>query len=124
MKKKSIRFAIFASVAAIMFSSCVTYPVSMSPSSTPVHDKIIGENLGKTEGSDAVYSVLGLWMIGRPDIDSAVKSALAKKNGEALINVRVYETTVWYVLFTRTIVRVEGEAVTFRRTGEKDEKKK
>jgi hypothetical protein len=123
MKKKKVLLTLAAS-AAMMLISCRTTPVSMTSSNTPVHDKVVEENLGKTSGESSAYSVLGLWMIGRPDTDAAVQSAIQKKGGDALINVYVYETTVWYVALGITTVKVEGEAVKLSKAGAKDDKPK
>ena len=86
--------------------------------------KRIGENLGKTDGKDSAYSILGLYMIGRPDLDLALKRAMEKKSGDTLINVSCYETYSWFILFSRTTVLIEGDAVKIiPDTGNKGQKK-
>lgn len=103
-----------ALIAAVLVSgSCITAPVCVTSSITPMNGKVISENLGKVEGRDTAFSVLGLYMIGRPDLDLAVKSALAVKSGDTLINVSCYETYGYFLLFSTTTVKVEGEAVRF-----------
>ncbi|PKL16816.1 MAG: hypothetical protein CVV49_14265 [Spirochaetae bacterium HGW-Spirochaetae-5] len=79
----------------------------------PLQGKIVAENLGKTEGTDTAFSILGIYMIGRPDLDLAIKDALSKKNADTLINVSCYETWGYFLLGSFTTVRVEGEAVKF-----------
>lgn len=116
--KKNIRIIImlFTLCCIISLSSCVTTPVSITASNTPLHDKIIAENLGKVEGeSNLRFAILGLWMIGKPDIQEAIDDALAKKKAEALINIKCYE--VYYYFFAGSLTRVviEGEAVKFRK---------
>lgn len=100
-----------AAVALTVQISCITTPVGITSSVSPVHDKKIEKNLGKTQGSDSAFSVLNLWMIGRPDINDAIKEAVQKKGGDTLINVRTYEKFTSYLLFSTTTVIVEGEAV-------------
>jgi len=115
MKHKT-KFKILSAVAAatiLIFNSCSTSPISYTSSVTPMEGKRVVEYLGKTEGKDSAYSILGLYMIGRPDLDLALKSAIEKKGGDTLINVSCYETYGWFILFSRTTVSVEGEAVKF-----------
>jgi hypothetical protein len=91
--------------------SCSTAPVCVTSSVTPLQGKTITENLGKTKGSDSAFSILALYMIGRPDLDAALKEAIQAKGGDTLINVRCYETWSWFILFSITTVKVEGDAV-------------
>lgn len=100
-----------AACSALLLLSCSTTPISISQSSIPLYDKTVTENLGRVEGTDSAYSVLGLWMIGRPDIERAMNAAIKQKNGDALINIRCYETWSYYILFSRDTVMVEGEAI-------------
>jgi len=99
--------------AVLVLSACSTSPICVTSSVTPMQGKVIRENLGKTRGSDTAVSILGLYMIGRPDLDLAIKDALALKGGDTLINVSCYETFGWFLLFSTTTVNVEGEAVKF-----------
>jgi len=116
MKRKTVLTALLSVTALIstLLSSCITTPVSIPESNTPLAGKKISENLGKAEGSSSyAFSVLGFWMIGRPDIEEAVNNAIQSKKGDALINVRCYQTYLWFVLIGLTDVTVEGEAVKF-----------
>lgn len=106
-----ISLLLLAAVIALGGVSCSTAPVCVTSSSTPIYGKMAAQNLGKTKGSSGAWSFLGLWMVGRPDIGAALDEALRLKGGDALINVRCYETWRWFVLFSTTTVYVEGEAV-------------
>ncbi len=108
-------FTLHASVAAVILSgsSCITAPVCLTPSTTHIQEKTALQKLGQTDGSSSAWSVLGLWMIGRPDIAGAIDEAVRKKDADALVGVRCYETYRWYLFFSTTTVRVEGEAVKF-----------
>lgn len=99
--------------AVLFFNACSTTPVCVTSSVTPMEGKVIAENLGKTEGSDTAFSVLGLFMIGRPELDLAIKEAITKKGGDTLINVSCYETWGYFLLGSVNTVKVEGEAVKF-----------
>ena len=123
MKKQRNLFIIAILFISVVFSSCITVPITVTSSTTPLHDKKIGENLGKTKGSDLTGSVFCLWMVRRPDIDKAIERALKKKGGDALINVTCYEESMYFILFSLTKVIVEGEAVKFAKETDKSEEK-
>lgn len=97
-------------IAVAFFTGCVT-PMGMTASSTPLHNKVIAENLGQAQGSDWSWSLLGVWSVGRPDIDKAINEAIASKNGDALINVRWYQKHYYFVLFSVTKVIVTGQVI-------------
>lgn len=122
---RQIRYAVcgFAVLVCVMGTSCITVPVTMTPSNTPLFDRTVSENHGLVRGTHTTGSILGLWMIKRPDIDKAITRALEQKGGDALINVRCYEQVSWFVFFSLHKVIVEGEAVTFKKD-EKGQKKK
>lgn len=110
--------------AALFFTSCITAPVCVTSSVTPMNGKVVSENLGKTEGTDTAFSVLGLYMIGRPDLDLAIKEAVSSKNADTLINVSCYERYMWFLIFSATTVKVEGEAVRLVRSDAENDQKK
>lgn len=101
--------------ASLVLSGCMTTPVAVTSSTTPLHDKKIAENFGAVKGSHRAWSVFGLWMIGRPDTDKAIRKALEKHGGDALINVTCYEKMTWYFFVSSHEVVVEGEAVVFQK---------
>lgn len=96
----------------LSLSSCIT-PRGMTSSSTPIQGKKIAENLGKAEGSDGSFSIISLFSIGRPDIDEAIKEAVNSKDGDALINVRMYEKNYFFLLITYTQVIITGDVIKF-----------
>jgi len=100
-----------AIITVIILTVSCTTPVCITSSVTPLQGKTIKENMGKTEGSDTAFAILGLYMIGRPDLDLAIQKAIKAKEGDTLINVRCYETCSWFILFSLTTVTVEGEVV-------------
>jgi len=110
--RKLFFYAIMLSVV-LFFNSCTTSPICVTSSVTPLQGKVIAENLGKTEGKHTAVSIFGVYMIGRPDLDKAIKRALEKKGGDTLINVRCYETFGNFLVVTTNTVTVEGEAVKF-----------
>ena len=121
----SIRIFAAVIVSLMMFlTGCVTTPMCITSSNTPVNDKNVQENLGATRGSDSAVSILGLWMLGRPDTGEAIEEALNNKKADALINIQCYQKRSYFILFSLTTVIVEGEAVIFNSAGEKNAGKK
>jgi hypothetical protein len=104
--------------------SCVTIPVGLTSSTTPLQNKVVENNLGAVSGTDTTWSLFCLWMFGRPDIEEAIQDALSQKKGDALINVRCYRTASYWVLFGIHSVRVEGDAVVLKDAEAADAKKK
>lgn len=107
--QKSLLIPIIILTIALL-TGCVT-PMGMTASSTPLHNRVIVENLGQAEGSDWSWSLLGLWSVGMPDMDTAINKAIASRNGDALINVRWYEKHYYFVLFSVTKVIVTGQVI-------------
>ncbi|MCL2025607.1 MAG: hypothetical protein FWG92_02250 [Leptospirales bacterium] len=104
---------IIAVFAALLLSlaGCSTTPICLTSAITPLDGKNIDANLGKAKGSDTAYSVLGLFMIGRPDIGTAVNNALTSSGGDTLINVRCYQTYYYFFFWSSSTVVVQGDAV-------------
>ncbi len=125
MKKINKNYRLLVGILALVTISqvsCITTPVCLTASNTPLHNKVIGKNLGPVRGESDPFrgagvngiSILMLWLLGKPDIDSAMNDALSKKGGDALINIRCYERTYYYLIFSTTRVIVEGEAIEFK----------
>jgi hypothetical protein len=115
---------LFYITMVLLLSACITTPVSVTSSTTPVHDKKVAVNYGPVQGSHRAWSVFGLWMIGRPDIDKAIQNAIQQKGGDALINVTCYEKTAWFFFVSMHTVVVEGEAVSFNKESPEIDSKK
>lgn len=113
----------FLIALACTFYACVT-PMGMTSSSTPLEGKKVASNLGKAEGRDSAWSVLGLWSIGRPDIDKAIEEAVKSKNGDAIINVRWYEKTYYFVFASYTELIVYGDVIKFEAPEEPEKAEK
>lgn len=120
---KKILFYLAVISAGIIISACSTSPVCVTSSLTPLQGKTVSENLGECRGSSTAWSILGIFMIGRPDINLAIQEALDSKKGDTLINVRCYETYGYFILGSFSIVTVEGDAIKFAEPAVTDDKK-
>lgn len=103
--------------SGFLLSSCITTPMIVTSSTSPLNDRKSWINRGPVQGSHRTWAVFGLWMIGRPDIDKAIQDALKKKGGNALINVTCYEKTAWFFFVSSHTVVVEGEAISWESGG-------
>ena len=113
MKSFYKKIILFVILSCMIYIGCVT-PMGMTSSTSPLKAEKM-ENLGSVEGRSMTGSVLGLWSVGKPDIDLAIKRALKKKRADVLINVRWYEQTYYFVLFSLHEVIVTGDAVRYVR---------
>lgn len=123
MKKFKILSGLIILTVLLVYS-CSTIPVGISPSTTPLHNKVISTNMGTVEGKHGTYSIFCTWMIDKPDIDLAIANALRKKKGDALINVRCYVNSTWLFFISLHSVTVVGEAVKFKEEEEEQEDEK
>jgi hypothetical protein len=110
---KYINTGLLLIALSVILTGCVT-PMGMTSSSSPLKTEKM-ENLGTVEGRAMTGSVLGVWSVGKPDIDLAIKRALRKKRADVLINVRWYEQTYYFILFSLHEVIVTGDAVRYVR---------
>lgn len=122
------RIKLFTTLSILTFmlfiTGCITTPVCITSSNTPMNGKTVEENLGAARGTDSAISILGLWMLGRPDTGAAVDEAINEKKADALVNIQCYQRTSFYILFSLTTVIVEGEAVKVTPQEEGNDKKR
>jgi len=111
--KRKFRTSAYILAALLLAAglSCVTTEVARQASTIPIAPSMEVRDLGPTRGSSTAWSFLGLWMWGRPETGAAMDEAVREKGGDALVDVRCYQTWRWFVLFTTTTVYVEGKAV-------------
>ena len=99
---------------SVLFTGCASYPGGISDSNTPLHAKpytVIGE----TEGIDAHYAILGIIPVTPGNkLSVAVKEAKARIGADALIDITVDGYWQWWVLFTRTVTKVEAKGIRFK----------
>ena len=108
-------------IAVLSSFSCITTPVGIAESNIPLNNKPVSE-LGESKGNSSLtFSILGLWMIDKPDIKEAVTEAIDSKSGHAITNVRIYNNYIWFVLFGINYVTVEGDVIKFENIESQEE---
>lgn len=121
--KQKVFLIIISAVTTLILTGCSTSPVCVTSAITPLQGKTVAENLGGCKGSHSAYSILGIFMIGRPDVNIAIQEALDSRKGDTMINVRCYETYGYFLFFSRSTVTVEGDAIRFAEPAETVDKK-
>lgn len=85
----------------------------MAPSNTPLQNRIISKNLGKTRGTSSKwqFSFLCVSNYAHPDMHEAIDNAVTAKKADALINMHWYATDYCWLMAKYTKLTVKGEAV-------------
>ncbi|MBX3234716.1 MAG: hypothetical protein KF814_01070 [Nitrospiraceae bacterium] len=99
-------------VAGLVFAGCVHHPGGIAPSTKPLAPGGYTE-LGRVEGEDCVYHLLGLVpLTNGNELRDAVADALRKRPlAEALTEVTVDGYWQFFILFSRACTQVQGMAV-------------
>lgn len=95
---------------AALVSGCITSPVTLSPSTTPLVPgsyRVLGEARGEAFG----VAILGIPISGFRQAGAARDDALASARADALINVAGDLTTLHLFIVTLTWTTVEGQAI-------------
>jgi len=105
----------------LLAAGCASYPGGLSDSTTPLHAKPYTV-IGDTEGVDAHYAILGLIPVTPGNkLSEAVKKAKGKVGADALIDITVDGYMQFWILFTRTVTKVEAKGIRFKDQWEGDE---
>jgi len=99
-----------------MQSGCLSfriYPGGIEPSSSFMQGSKY-EVLGEGEGLASSFNLFWIFPVTpRADINRAVSEAVAKKNGDALIDVRWWHERNVYILGIVNIIHVSGKVVRY-----------
>jgi hypothetical protein len=106
-----MRPVIILLIPLFLLTGCIT-PMGVTSSTTPLQDRTY-KNLGKSEGKAFSWSLFGIWAMGKPKTDKAIGMAVKGKKGDALINVRWYERTWYFILFSLHELVVTGDVIRF-----------
>jgi len=124
MKQKKLKVLLITLITLFIFN-CAT-PMGMSVSSIPLKNKFITKNLGKATASNTSLSYIGIpvllgFPVITPSIQTAIDEAVKEKSGDALVNIRWYQTNTNLLFLTLSTVTVMGDVVKLE--DEKQEKK-
>ena len=109
MIKLILKTSVWISIPLVFLGCAMTIPGGIEDSNTPLNPDSI-QVIGPTEGKSSCTYLLGL-QLGKPTIDDAVNQALAKNNGEALVNLSWYHKYTNYYLFQTYSFNVVGTSV-------------
>ncbi len=103
-----------AALAALLLAGCAHFPGGISDSTTPINNRKYVK-LGRVAKTDSYVLLLGILPVtGSNTIREAVDAAIRSRGADALIDVTVESYFQWWILFTRHVTRVEGEAIRFQ----------
>lgn len=106
-------------VAAISASGCLYVPagrvrvVALSDEASVIPSTIVASG-PRVRGEDCALGLVGIFRVGHPALDRAVADALAKSNGNALVDVEVNERMMFLVLAIQHCIVVDGAPVRLR----------
>lgn len=111
MKKLIIIFG--ALLILSFFYSCVS-PRGIAVSNIPIQSENIEENLGRAQAQDKAWKIFMI-PLSKPDISQAMEKAIQKKQGDAMINIQLYEKKMNFIVFGCNAAIVTGEVVKLKK---------
>ncbi|MBU4212516.1 MAG: hypothetical protein KKD33_08025 [Verrucomicrobia bacterium] len=110
----------FVSALNLLFVGCACIPGGISSSNTPLHARPYTV-IGDTAGTDSRYAIFGIIPVTSANLlKEAVKKAKGQVGADALIDITVDGYTQWWILFTRTVTRVDAKGIRFKDKWEGD----
>lgn len=110
---KSLKLLTALTLSSLILSGCAMIPGGIAPSNTPINGREYTE-LGYVKETDSRIMLLGLIPIsGSNTIRDAINDAIAKKRGDAMINITVETYGQYFILWSRVATRVEGNVIRF-----------
>jgi len=110
----------FGLVLSLICIGCACMPGGIAPSNTPLHAKPYTV-IGTAEGIDTRYAILGIIPVTDGNsLREAVKDAKGQVGADALIDITVDGYTQWWILFTRTVTKVDAKGIRFKDAWEGD----
>ena len=102
---------------ALALTGCMTYPLTISPSTKPITANDTVTEIGPANGSAWSTIVLGM-PIGEPhQVGPALARALASSGGDALIEAKMEYHTYNFLLVTVLRTDIYGTAVKIKKGG-------
>jgi hypothetical protein len=114
MRKKSSVIVVVL-ICIVVISGCAHISGGVAPSTIPLTPGSYKE-LGEVQGTDCVYSLLGMIPLsGGNETRNAVKNAIEEAPGAiALINVSADTYSQSFILVSRTCTQIHGTAVALK----------
>lgn len=107
-------------VMTFLLVGCASMPGGIAPSNTPLHAKSYNI-IGPTSATDSRFAILGIIPItGSNSTRDAVDKAKENISADALIDITVESYTQFFILFSRTVTRVEADGIRFKDKWEGD----
>jgi hypothetical protein len=105
---------------SVLLTGCASAPGGIAASNTPLHAKPYNV-IGPTSGSDCRYAILGIIPVTKGNTTrEAVEKARENIGADALIEITVENCTQFWILFTKTITRVDAQGIRFKDKWEGD----
>lgn len=100
-------------VILLLAYGCAHSPGGVAPSTTPINGRSY-QVLGDVRTTDSYVLLFGfLPIMGSNSTHDAIRDALRAKGADALIDVTVDKYFQWWILFTRSVIQVQGKAIKF-----------
>ena len=110
----------FGLILSLLFMGCACIPGGVSASNTPLHARPYTV-IGSTEGYDSRFAILGIIPVTDGNsLRDAMKHAKGQVGADALIDITVDSYTQWWILFTRTVTKVDAKGIRFKDAWEGD----
>jgi 3-deoxy-D-manno-octulosonic-acid transferase len=108
--------------AVLTFSGCACVPGGIADSNTPLHAKAYTV-IGQTSANDSRYAILGIIPItGGNTLKEAIETAKSKVSADALIDITVDSYAQFWILFSRTVTRVDAKGIRFQNEQETEKR--
>lgn len=113
MKQASRAVAALAMMAGLALAGCAHMPGGIAPSNEPIGNREY-RVLGLTRGTDSHVLLFGFIPVaGSNSIRAAMEDAIRAKGADALIDITVEQYTQFWILFTRSVIKVEGYGIRY-----------
>lgn len=102
---------------ALALTGCMTYPLTVSPSTRPITANDAVTEIGPANGSAWTTILFGMPLGEQHQVGPALKRALESSGGDALIEVKMEYHVYNFLLFTVLRTDIYGTAVKIKKGG-------
>ena len=109
-----LKLVVLSVMVLTLTAGCVNRPGGIAASTTPLNNQEY-QVLGNVEGTDTHFALLGILpLTGANTTQEAVEDALTSKGADALLDVTVDFHWEYWILFSRSVTAVQGNAIRFK----------